>query len=193
MQLFDLHALLHLWRLTLVAAGLALSGYASAEVTEQTECNISVNMPVVDYGKNYRSELPLTSDNSRSFGKRKLTLSIVCPSEQPMRLQLHGEKAQNDFLRYEKGYVKVEILQGQLDGKNIQFAMLGADNIPTGSPANNLAIRPNDRFAVTLNNQVASGTTLNAQIEVEAILPDNSVRVSDFTSFTTSMSVELLN
>lgn len=160
-----------------------------------TRCSLSAGAPVIDYGTQSRWQLQ-DADGSQKVtpGTRTLTLSVVCPYSQSMRLTLRGDRAANGDLRYgERGSVTVRLLDMQLDGQNVQVARTTPDGMINGAAESSLLLQPGNSFAATHNGLPIKGKSFTAHIELEPVMPESAARVSARQTSESQLTLELMN
>jgi hypothetical protein len=161
-----------------------------------TRCNLSLGSEVVDYGLQSRGQLQEASlgGNMLTPGKRTLTLSVVCPYAQPLRLALRGDRAANGDLRYGKqGSVVVRLSDVQQDGESVQIMPVTPSGEVTGTAADSQRLQPGQAVAATLNGLLVSGKVFNARVEIEPIMTDEEARVGVSTTQEAILTLELEN
>jgi hypothetical protein len=149
---------------------------------------------VVDYGTLSRWQLQDTTGDVGALtpGKRTLMVNVVCPYTQVMRLTLRGVAAANGSLRYgDRGSLRVQLLEAQLDGQSVQFATTTFDGVLNGSPASTLTLQPGQTFAVITTGALAQGRSLTFRLEIEPVLPEEEARVSSRRISETLLTLEL--
>lgn len=155
-------------------------------------CHFSVSSTQIDYGEMSRWQLQDVS-NGRTVtpGKRTLTLTAVCPFSQKIRLAVRGNRSSHGEIRYgDRGWISLNIVDAQLDGKSVQMSGITADNQIKGL-TNKLI--PGEYFAATLNGQFARGKSFTARLEITPEIPETAARVASQQSSEAALTIELLN
>ncbi|MBC3252464.1 fimbrial protein [Serratia fonticola] len=152
-----------------------------------SRCVLSVSTPVIDYGKRSRWQLQDASAGQVSPGKRTLTLSVVCPYTQPIKLALLSD------LRYGmQGHINVNLSEPELDGQRIQLASLTPDGNATTSAVDNLRLHLGSRFAAVQNDRLATGKQLTLRVDIEPLLAERDARVFVAQSNEATLTLELI-
>ncbi|MGP2408153.1 hypothetical protein [Yersinia sp. 2545 StPb PI] len=186
--------------------GWGLSSLAGAEpaLTEaqppsllvDTRCSLSLGGGVIDYGNQSRGQLQAASPggNTLTPGKRTLTLSVVCPYTQPLRLALRGDRSGNGELRYgERGSVVVRLFDMQRDGESVQIMPVTPDGGVTGSASESQRLQPGQAVGATLNRQLVKGKVFSVRVEIEPIMTNEEARVGVSTTKESLLTLELIN
>ena len=159
-------------------------------------CRLSTGGGMIDYGNQSRWQLQTasTGGNALTPGKRTLTLSVVCPYTQPLRLIMHGARAANGALRYgERGSTVVRLFDMQLDGQSVQIMKVTPSGVVNGTGADSYLLQPGETVAAALNGQLARGKVLSARLEIEPIMTNEEARVAVGTIKESLLTLELVN
>jgi hypothetical protein len=160
-----------------------------------SRCSLSAGGATVDYGVMSRWELQDATGESNALtpGKRTVTVTVVCPYVQPMRLSLRGEAAANGNLRYgDKGHLRLHLREAELDGRSVQVATTTSNGVLNASPTSTLVLAPGQTFAAASGGAVASGRTLTLRLDLEPILPEGEARVSAQRISEAQLTLELV-
>lgn len=150
-------------------------------------CTLSVSTPTIDYGNQSRWQLQGTTGGQLTPGKRALTLSVVCPYTQPIRLALRSD------LRYGTlGNINVNLSEALLDGQSIQLASTTPDSILNDAPVDSLRLHSGSRFAAVQNGRLATGKNLTLRMEIEPVLAERDARVSGHQSSEATVTLALI-
>lgn len=161
-----------------------------------TRCSLSLGSEVVDYGSQTRGQLQDASSggNALTLGKRTLTLSVMCPYTQPLRLALRGDRATNGKLRYgERGSMIVRLFDMQRDGETVQITPVTPSGEMTGSAADSQQLQPDHIVAATLGGQPVKGKVFSARLEIEPVIPNDEAKVSASTTKEALLMLELVD
>ncbi|MBK0126281.1 fimbrial protein [Pantoea sp. S61] len=152
-------------------------------------CSVSVGNSTVDYGRQSRGQMEW---NGATYtpGKRIMTLSVVCPFAQPIKLALQGDRAADGSLRYgDNGRLKVRLSDAQLDGQAVQLRDITAGD---KAVASSLQLKANTRFEASGNGLPLSGKSFTARLELEPELSMDAATVSRSTQFSSSFALDVI-
>ncbi|EJL85159.1 hypothetical protein [Pantoea sp. GM01] len=160
-----------------------------------SRCTLSLGAPVIDYGTQSRWQMQDAAGiNSVTPGKRRLTLNVICPYSQTMRLKLNGERAANGDLRYgRQGSMTVRLLSADLDGQAVGVARLVSGELVDVHNESILKLQPGNSIGAMAHGTLARGKKFTAYLEIEPVLPEASARVTARESSQSSLSLELLH
>lgn len=161
-----------------------------------SRCSLSTGGGMIDYGNQSRWQLQeaSTGGNSLTPGKRTLTLSVVCPYTQLLRLILRGDRAENGDLRYgDRGSIVVRLFDTQLDGQSVQIMNVTPSGGVNGTATNSHLLKPGETIAATLNGQLIKGKVFTARLEIEPIMTKEEARVAVSTRKESFLTLELVN
>jgi len=159
-------------------------------------CRLSTGGGMIDYGNQSRWQLQAASSggNTLTPGKRTITLSVVCPYTQPLRLSMHGDRAANGALRYGyRGSTIVRLFDMQLDGQSVQIMNVTPSGAINGTATDTYLLKPGETVAATLNGRLARGKVLTARLEIEPIMTNEEARVTMGTIKESLLTLELVN
>lgn len=194
--------------LTTLALGLALCQPVEATSTRHgttadnvsilpidTRCSLSTGALVIDYGTQSRWQLQDVAGGQKvTPGKRILTINVVCPHSQTIRLTLRGDRAANGDLRYgDRGSVSLRLLDAQLDGQNVQMAVTAPDGLLNGTPSVITFLQPGNSIVGIQNGLPGKGKSFTARIELVPVLPANEARVSARQLNESNLTLELMD
>ncbi|MXP57132.1 hypothetical protein [Pantoea sp. Taur] len=168
---------------------------AAPEVPQQImpidpRCSVSVGNSNIDYGRQSRGQLQYNG-STYTPGKRVMSLSVVCPFAQPIKMVIQGDRAADGSLRYgDKGRLKVKISDARLDGQPVQLS-----DISDGkkAPQSELVLKADSRFAASANGLPLSGKSFSARLELEPELSMDAATVSNSTLFESRFSLDMIN
>lgn len=191
-----------------VVAGLCISAMMPASAAKfdvnplgeltmpiDNRCEMSVSMSNIDYGVNSRGQLQDVAGQKVSFGKRSLTMSIVCPYSQLMRVVLRGsQRTGDDQLQFgDRGGMSLRVLNAELDGQSTELTSINAEGTLKGASSDNLYLRPDFGMMATRNGQAIQGKSFTARLEVEPVMAEKEARVSAPKVSEANFSLELIN
>ncbi|WP_447873302.1 fimbrial protein [Serratia fonticola] len=159
-------------------------------------CRLSTGGGMIDYGNQSRWQLQAasTGGNALTPGKRTLTLSVICPYTQPLRLIMHGDRAANGALRYgDRGSTIVRLFDMQLDGQSVHIMNVTPAGLVNGTATDSYMLKPGETVAATLNGRLARGKVLTARLEIEPIMTNEEARVTMGTIKESLLTLELVN
>lgn len=167
---------------------------ASPEVPQQImpidpRCSVSVGNSNIDYGRQSRGQLQYNG-STYTPGKRMMSLNVVCPFAQPIKLAVQGDRAADGSLRYGDGRLKVKIFDAHLDGQPVQLADM-TDGKKAAQPE--MVLKADSRFAASTNGLPLSGKSFSAKLELEPELSMDAATVSRSTQFESRFSLEMIN
>ena len=167
---------------------------SGAILPTNTDCNLSTNTTVIDYGSHSRWQLQdIDGGQKVSFGKRMLMVSVVCPYSQVMRVMLRGDRAGNGSLRYgDWGSVTIRLLDAQLDGQNVPVTITTADGRVSGA-AENILLQPGNTIVAMHNGQPAKGKNFTARVELEPVMSKSDARVSARQLIESNLALDLMD
>ncbi|EKS7202330.1 hypothetical protein O8H67_000938 [Enterobacter asburiae] len=159
-------------------------------------CQITSSTTDLDYGAKSRWEMQDMSDRSQSvtLGKRRISLSVVCPYTHNMSIKVMGDRNVRGGFRYgESGELQVRIVQAQLDGLDVQVGLSMPSGSLVGSPKDSLALLPEQTFSAVRGNQAVQGKAFIVLLEIQPVLTDTGARVSSRQTNTSNISFELVD
>lgn len=156
-------------------------------------CQLSTSNSSVDYGLQSRWQMQDVEGRSQSVtpGKRQLSVTVVCPFTQNMRLKVMGDRTVRGGFRYgEKGELQVRIISAQLDGERVPVALTTSAGALMSAPQEALALLPNQTFSAVKGNHAAQGKAFNVRLEIQPVLTDQDARTSSRQANESSLSFE---
>jgi len=176
------------------AAKLDINALGGSILPIDHRCEVSVNMPVIDYGTQSRWQLQDVAGGQKlTTGKRNFTLNIVCPYAQNMRVVLRGSRSNEGQLRYgDRGSMSLRVLDAQLDGQSVELSSITAEGAVKAGAASSLNLTPDTGMMATRNGQAVKGKTFNARLEVEPMMVEKDARVARPLVSESNFTLELL-
>lgn len=161
-----------------------------------TPCHLSLGSGRVDYGNlsHWQLRSASTGGDALTPGKRILTLNVVCPYAQPLRLVMHGESGTNGELRYgERGSMVVRLSDMRVDGQNVQIMNVTPSGDMKSTALEVQPLKPEQVVGAAINNQLVNGKTLTARLEIEPVMLDDELRVKSSTVKESLLTLELMD
>ncbi|NVZ51723.1 hypothetical protein HX792_15365 [Pseudomonas sp. B6002] len=159
--------------------GLLLCGAVIALSARANDCRLSISQPRVDYGA-IRSER-LVERASVAMGTRTVHLNILCVEPSTMALRFNGTAADGESFRFgREGRFRISLKHAQLDGRAVEWAMMGEQSGGQLLPGRILSAP-------------WVGRRLTAQVEIDTDLPADALRVRSYTVLEGQGSFELVS
>ncbi|MCU4369582.1 hypothetical protein [Acinetobacter courvalinii] len=156
-------------------------------------CEVSISNPDVDYGVLSRWQLQDVVGRQVSFGKRTLTLSVVCPFKQTMRVVLRSSRSQEGQLQFgDQGRMSVRVIDAELEGKSTELGSINSEGILKGASKDHLYLRPDFGMVATQNGQPIKGKTFTARLEIEPLMSEKAARVTSLQVSEANFTLELI-
>ena len=179
--------------------GLLIVAYLLAAVlvpsvrAEDAGCEVRLGSEQIDYGLLSRATLAVGAAGHLVLPTRTVGLHVRCPVPRDMTLLFDGTRADAGAYRFaDRGRFALCLRDAVLDGVPVD---LGQVDPVTGMPARSaraLPWTPGQGIAPLVHGEVAKGLELSAQIDVEAFVEEDALRVSDATRWTTTGTIEVV-
>ncbi|MBO9538437.1 hypothetical protein [Herbaspirillum sp.] len=178
--------------LALLAAASLTAAPARADGADN--CQMQISNPAVDYGSTTRAELlkKQVSPLAMSLGRQSVTLFATCKVPTLMTLFFHGAADNADTYRLGNGGAfTLRVLNARLDGHVVG---LGSVMVPGQQPetqAESVILRPDTGAVPILNDVPVKGSSLQLQVDIDAVISTTGSRVNDLTVFRGAGNFEL--
>ena len=150
------------WPLALLAATLITPATGWAQ-----QCNLSLSPAQIDFGQLNRTTLQASSGRL-PLPVRRLTLNLLCETEQELAITYHGRRSASGLALGEHGAYRLRLLQATVEDKTVQWTqargVIAADAQPTADLDGDAPIRP------VREGGIVRGKRLSAQVELQASL-----------------------
>ncbi|WP_202743789.1 hypothetical protein [Acinetobacter calcoaceticus] len=155
-------------------------------------CEVNVSNAHIDFGAKTVGQLqPIAGEQKRSLGKRSFRLNVVCPFTQEMRVVLRSGRSTNGQLPFgEGGSITLRISNAELDAKPMQLSLI-KDGMHKKTASDSVFLRPDFGVMATDGGNVIKGKTFSAQLEVEPVLSEKELPVSQ-RKIETNFTLELV-
>ncbi|NWE19184.1 DUF1120 domain-containing protein [Pseudomonas sp. P7548] len=147
--------------------GLLLWGGMMAQWARADECRLIVSQGRVDYGaiRNERRD----ERGAVAMGTRTVHLNILCPQPSTMALRFNGTASDSEGFRFgREGRFRLSLRHARLDGQPVEWADMGEPAAGQLLPGRTLVAQ-------------GAGRQLAAQVEIDADLPVDALRVRSHT------------
>jgi hypothetical protein len=170
---------------------LALAGVlASMDCFAQPQCTAVFGDSRVDLGELRRPHAALAREPLR-MPVRSETLTVTCPRDAVMTLVFSAREAAQEFAFGNGGHLQVRISEALLDGRKVQLRLLNRAGA-SGTPSFALdTVKPGDIVQPAVSGTSASGSMLQLQFELAAVVQPVQWRANDLHELEAALRVRV--
>lgn len=158
-------------------------------------CQMQISNPSVDYGDTTRAELlkKQVSPLTMSLGRQSVTLTVTCRVPTLMTLFYRGSAADaNTYRLGNGGSFTLNVLNARLDGRAVGLGSVLVPEQPPETKADSVTLRPNTGAVPIINDVPVRGSSLQLQVDIDAVILTTGSRINDRTVFRGAGSFELV-